>query len=318
MRSRAVCFTSWETDYQLLPEFWPRCTFAVWQMELAPDTLAPHYQGYMELDTQVAFSTLHLFEGLETAHFESRRGTQAQAIAYCQKEDSRMDGPYTWGTPKHQGFRTDVAEVTKLAKAGKSLKRVADEFPEFVIKYPTGTKLLLNLHAKPRDFLTVCFVLYGAGGTGKTTFADKLAHRLCEGDQKVYDVPMPKGGGMIYWDTYDQGDVCVINEFKGNYMLPTYFNSLIDKIGFEVATHGGSKHFASKYVIITTNVNPLHWWPELKYKKSLRRRIILWPIFRNLGYVALPKQPRVQFPGYIVAPRDDNNFYKSNKVTFKL
>lgn len=287
-RFRNICFTSWDA-LQLDPSLWPHCTFATWQLEISPEGNRLHWQGYAEFDTQVAYSTLHTYEGFNNppAHFEARRGTQKQAIDYANKLETRLEGPWTWGEAKHQGQNTALREVASALGAGTSLRDIAMTHPVEMIRHASGISKMQHLVARPRpdDEQTLCFVFYGAGGTGKSTFALKLARYL--GD-RIYRVPSAKGSGL-YWDGYSQGDVVILDEFKGNRMQPTEFNQLIDRGPHQVPIHGGTTEFNSKYVIITTNVTPEKWW-DIEYKKSLRRRIILFPIFRNLGY----KPPRVQ------------------------
>jgi len=287
VRSRNICFTSWDA-LQLDPSNWPHCTFATWQMEMCPDTYKLHWQGYMELDTQVPWSTLHTYDGFNhpPAHFEIRRGSQKDAIGYCTKEDTRVEGPWTWGEPKQQGQNAQLILLAADLRAGRSVRDIAVLYPAESIKHPMGIAKMQLLVAKqrPDEVKTVAFVFYGAGGTGKSTFALKLARYL--GD-RVFRVPSAKGSGL-YWDGYQQGDVVIIDEFKGNRMQPTEFNQLIDCGPHQVPVHGGTTEFNSKYVLITTNVTPEKWW-DIEFKRSLRRRIVLWPIFRNLGY----KKPKV-------------------------
>lgn len=283
-RSRNVCFTAYGTrpDFVRLldPEDWPHCTYLVYQLEQCKRTGRLHLQGYAEFDSQMSFQTLHTYAGLETAHFEARRGTQKQAMDYCKKEDSHIDGPWMWGEPKHQGRRQELIAVAEDLAQGQPLHVVAKTHPAEFMQYPSGISKLALMHAAQRSEQTVCFVFYGAGGTGKTTFAHKLASYL---GTRTYVLPAAKGSGL-YWDGYQQGDVVIIDEFKGNRMQPTEFNMLVDKVPHQVPIHGGTAEFNSRYIIITTNVSPLQWWPTLEYKRSLRRRIVLWPIFRNLGY----------------------------------
>lgn len=281
-RTRNVCFTSWD-PLQLDPTLWPHCTYASWQLELSPEGLRLHWQGYAEFDVAVTWTTLHTYDGFSNppARFAARHGTQAQAIAYTQKEETRVEGPWTWGEPKHQGQSVSLREVAASLQNGASLRDVALSHPAEMIKHAAGIRVYQHLTARPRglDEKTLCFVLYGSGGSGKSSFAKKLAQYL---GPRIYCVPSAKGSGL-YWDGYAQGDVVIIDEFKGNRMQPTEFNQLVDAGPHQVPIHGGTTEFNSKYIIITTNVNPKQWW-EIEYLYSLRRRIILWPIFRNLSY----------------------------------
>lgn len=271
------------------PSLWPHCTYCVWQLEISRNNRL-HWQMYAEFDVAMMWTTLHTYEGLDDppAHFEVRRGTQAQAIAYAKKADTRVEGPWEWGVPKHQGQNVALAEVAVSLKRGAALREIADSHPTEMIRHASGIAKYQVLVAKPRpdDLETICFVFYGAGGTGKSTFARKLASYL---GPRTYKVPSAKGSGL-YWDGYAQGDVVLIDEFKGNRMQPTEFNQLVDKGPHQVPVHGGTTEFNSRYIIITTNVNPRNWW-DIEYLRSLRRRIILFPIFRNLGFKKKVVQP---------------------------
>lgn len=300
-RHRNICMTinvhDGEEDLRFLdPSEWPHCTFFIQSRELGQ---REHLQAYAEFDAPMSFSALHKLPGLEDAHFEPRRGTQQQAIDYCQKvaDPTHVEGPEIFGVPKHQGQRNDILNAVGDLKAGHSLKRVAEDNPEVFIKFSSGLAKYQMITARARgDFeQTTCFVFYGSGGSGKSSFARRLARFLDEEGKGVYTLPFQKNSGL-YWDRYEQGQVVIIDEFKGDRMKPTFFNSLVDRGQFEVPTHGGTTQFNSKYIIITTNVAPREWWPNISYLHSLRRRIVIWPIFRNLSYVARPR-PQFLFNG---------------------
>lgn len=262
------------------PSVWVHCTYCIFQLEISANNRL-HWQMYAEFDVAMMWTTLHTYDGLDNppAHFEVRRGTQAQAIAYASKLDTRVDGPWIYGVPKHQGQSVALAEVASSIQKGASLYDITQSHPVEFIRHSRGIKAFqfTVLPPRPNDFETICFVFYGAGGSGKSTFALMLASYL---GPRTYVVASAKGSGL-YWDGYQQGDVCIINEFKGDRMKPTEFNQLIDKGPHMIPIHGELSHFNSRYVIITTNVHPLKWW-DIEYLRSLRRRIILWPIFRNL------------------------------------
>ncbi len=289
-RSQCICFTMNAHDMEdlLLLDFsvLPDVVYAIYSREFET---REHFQGYMEMSRSVTWATMHTWAGFEDAHFEIRGGPQKTAIAYCEKDDTHVEGPWIYGEPKQQGQRQDLMDVYKDVKAGNSLKRIAQDHPVAFIKYPGGiSKMSHLLSSKRGDFeATVCFVFFGAGGSGKSTTARRLA-RYLSGDRDTYVVPEEKGSGL-YWDGYTQGDVCVIDEFKGSRMKPTMFNMLIDAGPCQVPVHGGTMEFNSPYVIITTNVHPQLWWPKVEFKRSLRRRIIMFPIFRNLAYIPKPK-----------------------------
>ena len=56
-------------------------------------------------------------------HLEIRRGTQQQARDYCQKHDTRVDGPWEYGTPHKAGKRNDIEEMYDDIEEGFTLKK---------------------------------------------------------------------------------------------------------------------------------------------------------------------------------------------------
>lgn len=108
MRARNVVFTRFLADNQegqdvLDPSLWPDVAYVCWQLELCPKTSRLHHQGYVEFVGQKTWSWIQAnCEGLETAHFEQRHGSQADARRYCMKEESRLDGPYEYGERREQ------------------------------------------------------------------------------------------------------------------------------------------------------------------------------------------------------------------------
>ncbi len=279
-RYRNWCFTSNNPSTLLDPSEWPRCTYCIYSEEVS-ESGTHHFQGYLELNGAHPLSTVRDYGGLEGAHLEPRHKTQAQAMNYCQKVDDPtfIDGPYVWGTLKQQGKRVDLEDVAQMVGEGASLATIASEHPSTFMKFHSGiTKFqLLQQPTRREGDKPACMVFFGSGGSGKSTFASRLANYLGE---STYNLPMSKGSGT-YWDKYQQGDVVVINEMNGNRFQPSFLNSLLDGGAFQVPTHGGSTEFNSPYIIITTNVHPKLWW-RTAYKHSLMRRITLFPTFRRL------------------------------------
>jgi len=80
-----------------------------WQWEIAPDTGRRHCQAYLALTTPqkpTAFmKAMAMTKNARNAwHFEERRGTEEQAVEYCTKEDTRMDGTYYHSIIKWQMY----------------------------------------------------------------------------------------------------------------------------------------------------------------------------------------------------------------------
>jgi len=307
-------FASGEDALLLLdPSSWPHVTFFVYQREVCPRTAREHFQCYIELDSAVRFTTLQdACEGLESAHFEPRRGTQAQAIRYCVKpdvwkgdfidDDTRVEGPWFYGEPKHQGQRADLLEIQRDLRSGQSLKRIADDhFPEWV-RFGKSFKEYKRIISKPRDFKTIVILIVGPSDQGKSRFAHRLSRYLmldgrCDeltfpelgyhpefnpvirGVQITDDSPMhyvlPEKHTGFWADDYDSESVFFIDEFGGHRCTPTFFNGLADRYPFVVPSHGAAGHqMVSRYLVVVSNYAPKFWWAkrsEIQLKQTTRR-----------------------------------------------
>lgn len=111
MRLRNVCFTAYDLlDFIANLDIIIASTeYLIFSLEKCPKTKTLHFQGYCELKEQLSFKQCKELM-LNTTHIESRKKKQKQAIDYCQKNESHIDGPFEWGKPKKQGQRTDIED----------------------------------------------------------------------------------------------------------------------------------------------------------------------------------------------------------------
>lgn len=249
--------------------FPPWLSYVTYQLELCPETGRLHFQGYLECVGKKSYAQLQKIPGFETAHFEQRRGTQEQAVAYANKEDTRVDGPWTHGEAKAQGKRNDLADTQVHVKAGYSVKRLAEEHYGTMIRYGKAIKEYKRTVTEPRDWKPFVILIVGPSGTGKSRFATRLSK--CFGT--VYKLPMKNSGP--WFDDYDNEDVLFMDEFDGNVMRPNFFNELNDRYECVVPAHGSAGHqMVSKVHIIVSNYAPKYWWRkrnEDQVKQTTRR-----------------------------------------------
>ena len=154
--SRNYCFTIFigdlpysEEQHIFCPDGLNHLKYAVWQLELCPETQRKHLQGYAEFDkvlSLVGAKKLFHENYQRTVHLEKRKGNQLQAIAYCQKEETRLEGPWTAGQPSVQGKRNDIHDVMDAIKDGASLDIIADRFPAQAAKYSPFFKEQIERH----------------------------------------------------------------------------------------------------------------------------------------------------------------------------
>lgn len=243
-------FTSWDVSFQLDPGLWTDCTYSIWQLELSPETDALHYQGYAEFSRQVNWTTLHTYPGFAEppAHFESRRGSQKQAIAYCSKDDTQVDGPYTFGEPNHQGQRSELVEIAAEIHEGRSLREISKDHPGEYMKMSTGILRYKHLHTEPRRWKMECYLILGTTGCGKTRFAHETF-------PDAYWKPKGK-----WWDGYDGQSTVIIDEMYGHSFPFTELLHLLDRYPYTVECKGSSVQFVSHVIVMTSNQHPGNWY----------------------------------------------------------
>jgi len=244
--------------------------YIVFQEERAA-TGKVHYQGYVEFSKSYRLNQVRaIIDG--SGHYEPRRGTSAEAIAYCKKEDTRISGPWEFGkASKGAGTRTDLEGFKEQIKGGSRKKDLYDESPLLMAKYPKFyADYRLTLQGE--DWRKVeCVLLIGDTGTGKTRW--------------VYDNwkgfwRLPLIITALWFDTYDGEKHVLIDDFTGAsskvslaatlMILDGYFIKVPIKYGF---TWWGPSHIA-----VTTNIEPKYWykWKNREHQyMALARRFSL-------------------------------------------
>ncbi len=199
MSSRAWCFTLNNYDYLLDDDELAAkgVTFCQYQEECGANGTR-HLQGYLEIARAQRLSWVAKLPGLTKAHWEPRRGTQAQAIAYVSPskdanaavpDPTFRAGPYIFGTPatNEQGKRSDLVEIRDKIKAGIPYEQIAEEHFSSWCRYEKSfAKFATICHSatppsytmdkflcEPLD-LSMPVLLHGPTSLGKTAFA--LAH----------------------------------------------------------------------------------------------------------------------------------------------
>jgi len=142
MQSKYFMFTRFEAHgtlhfQEIQDALTPLCCYFTFQKEVCPDSGRYHIQGYINLKERCRLST---FVRKFPCHAEPRRGTHAQAVSYCQKEETRAPGTnfieYGNAEPCRQGARVDMAAFRDAIISGASNWALLEEFPSQVAKYP--------------------------------------------------------------------------------------------------------------------------------------------------------------------------------------
>nr|WAE42650.1 MAG: replication associated protein [Cressdnaviricota sp.] len=238
-----------------------RIKYMVWQNEVG-EKGTPHWQIYVEMKTKCRFGTIKaLFPG---THIEWRKGTQAQARAYCMKEESRVagedQGPWEWGefeADKH-GARTDIEQALATLHETKDIKAVARGHGVTYVKYYRGIERIQNVLKLYDDktWRTKLHILWGVPNSGKSY----EARHMVPDSTYVLEAPNQVKGG-VWWDAYTGEDVIVIEEFdKMPFLSIRELLTLADEGAKQIQYKGGFTRFMAKHIVITSNANWECWW----------------------------------------------------------
>jgi hypothetical protein len=262
-------FTCFDTEWKLPGELNGGVRGVIYQWELCPETNKRHAQGYAEFTSPVTRKNAQKMLSLPESHFEPRKGTKEQAIAYCSKLETRADPnaePICFGdVGGQQGKRTDLSRCTELLQRGGSTKDVAISFPETFVKYHKGFAALQTAITIPklRNVDVVCY--WGPTGTGKT-------HRAyLEGGENAYW----KDSTSMWWDGYFDQETVIIDEIVPNKVEKgigtAMFLRWLDIYPVNVQFKGGYVALQAKKIILTSNYDPADWVPYENRDALLRR-----------------------------------------------
>lgn len=246
-------------------------TYLVFQLERGENG-TPHYQGYIEFDKPKSFSTVH--RALGRAHLEARRGSAAQASDYCQKADSRVDGPWVFGQLSQQGRRSDLADALTALDSG-GLLAVAEQYPASFVKYSSGLAKLdaIKHRFDRREHPPAVALHYGPTRCGKTRLAYDNEPRLVRLQPN-----------LKWFDTYQPGDPAVLfDEFVGrmSHCELTRLLEVTDRYPLLLEVKGGFIRFNPVRIYFTSNIHPRDWYDYTKRETqyaAIQRRFtsVVW------------------------------------------
>lgn len=212
----------------------------------------------------MTLGSLKRLKGLARAHLEKAKGTAAQNLEYCSKEDRN---PMVVGEPMRQGSRTDLLELKQdIDEGAPELTLWEKDFPTMV-RYYRAMNHYRSLRAQPRHWVTEVIVLVGPTGCGKT----KWVFDMCE-DERLSLWTYSSGG---WFDGYDGQDVALFDDFYGvDSSIPwDLLLKLCDRYPMKVPVKGGFREWCPKKVVITSNSPVEEWYPRQINQQALWRRV---------------------------------------------
>lgn len=267
-----------------------RCAF---QLEKAPRTGHLHWQGFLYTVNAVKCKFVHDVIGPEVkAWIQPAKGSPQQCWEYSTKEKTRVLGPWTYGTPPPgAGKRTDLWTFEEAVKSTFSdpsvvvptaVNSLRDTFVPIAARLRHWFNDRVASYIPSRSVKTLCVVLTGAPGTGKTVQARNLC-RAYGCVSNPYPIVLRQAPGQSMWfDNYlsPQYDprFCILDEFVPSLLSQQEFNLLVDATPHQVPFKGGWYPWICRLLVITSNYDLMEFFPALKkvdngrlYGSTLRR-----------------------------------------------
>lgn len=252
-------------SYELFRELPDGVDYVIWQHEQAPTTTTHHIQGYVRFRNARTMSGAKRLLG-ETAHVEIARGSEEECIAYCSKQESKVEGPWEFGVRAlGQGKRSDLLEAAEIVKRTGSLREVR---LDLIVKNFRGLNYVANME-KPRAMRNVrVLCLWGATGAGKTYIVfDKVPD--------VYSGFTINTQGQLWADSYEGEKTILLDDFGRNSIVIERLLKLCQGYQLKLEMKGGSVWMRHETIIINSNINPEDWYPSIAqhHMEALRRRL---------------------------------------------
>jgi len=256
MKVPSNCMFTIFSEIYISPDL-EKLDYVIFQKEACPTTGRIHLQGYAECKSQLTIKQFKkaLNTEVNPSGVQRRRGTQKQAIEYCSKEESRIAGPFIFGTPKRftERERTDLNSVAEAIENGASLSDIAEQNPKQYIMYNKGIRALKSMKTQHRNFKTEVHWVYGGTGKGKSRYA-----------WTNYPDAYPKNTSE-WWDLYDPDvyETVIMDDYRCNSKIR--FDELLrlfDRYPHLVQQKGATVTFKPKLIILTTTHSPQDTFPH--------------------------------------------------------
>lgn len=271
---RNYCFTAPYPERGEMPFHDSIMSYITYQSEIAPSTGYRHLQGYVEFSKTIRIAGVKKLGGpWATCHLEKRFGTQEQAIAYCQKTDTREEGtlPTTIGTPSKMGIKRtaeeDCAKLLTLFRAGSTITQLAVSEPCLLRSYiPLANLMEAGIREeRVRGCKPSVLWIFGSTGSGKS-------RSVREAEPAIYSRPLSDGK---WWEGYRGQDSILFDDYRGTDSFNDFlrytdrYELLVQK-----RNHCGGEPLMARRIYITSPCRPSALWPNVfENRDQLTRRI---------------------------------------------
>lgn len=233
-RSKYWCGTSYDfSDFASLSGL----RYAVWQRERCPSTGKLHFQFHTEFFDRLRFPQVQRL--LPGAHIERVRDLHSSR-KYAQKDESRVEGPWFFGSCEERKRKLDVVSFLK----GGTVVELLQEEPHLWRSVCSLQQVRAMMMPK-RSEKTYMFYIFGDTGCGKTTMMKRFGQYM-----SIYWKDHSK-----WWTGYEQQDIVVYDEYNNEFA----HNDLLrfgDDTPMFVEYKGGVINFSSMMMVFLSNLHP--------------------------------------------------------------
>lgn len=196
-------------------------------------------------------------------HYELTRSDAAEK--YCWKDETSLGQRFEFGKKVlRRNSSTDWEDVREKAKVGDLDSVPADIY----IRYYRSLRTISMDHSKPVGISKTIYVLFGPTATGKS-------YRAWQRFPSAYS----KDPRSKWWSGYRGEDVAIMDEFRGSIDI-SHLLRWFDCYPVSVETKGSQVPLCVSTVVITSNLPPKAWFPELDFPTyaALERRLTVFEV----------------------------------------
>lgn len=251
-RSRTWCYTTfqeYEPNVQLSD-----IIYQLHQLEQCPNSGKPHWQGCIRFNNARQLGGVKQYLEDPTAHCEITKNEQL-AIAYCQKEETRLQPPILYGT----------LPITREPNWWQNLSdaELWKQYPDFMLRHHGGVsayRRTIRRESICRNKPTV-YLFYGPPGTGKS-----MGARIMGGND-YYAKPSGQ-----WWDGYNKHSTVIFDDFYGSEQYGDILR-WCSELPINVPIKGSMVPLTAEKFIFTTNAKPRDIWKSIPDKTAFWRRV---------------------------------------------
>lgn len=269
--------------------------YITFQEEKGDETGYRHYQMYIELSRAIRPSALKKVLGNDI-HVEVARAKALQCVAYCNKSETRQDGPWTVGQLEIEKKLETKEMWAKMRDPTVRTSSILEDAGYSPLALPQVEKTRKLLRAEDRAHTErkrpFVHAIVGPPRAGKTEYVKKLLKEVppCE---KFWASKDPK----VFWEGYDGQKHFIFDECDKNTedkVSEGLVLGILDDTPCTINIKFGVAHFASEHVWFIGNRAIDHCYLEPLVAQSLRERIK-----ENGEYIYITKENRHALPSGI-------------------